>query len=104
MNRQAYQKAYRETHPHGPEYRAKQEARRSRFQRTLELWKHTQGCAECGTKKGKLDYHHLDQATKRCNVARMWSYSLRSLLDEIAKCVVLCQSYHKIETWKERMR
>lgn len=51
------------------------------------------GCADCG-RHDSLQFHHLDPATKRVNVARMVSYSDAAFWIEVAKCIVVCQSCH----------
>jgi hypothetical protein len=89
------QRVYMRVYQGTPQHRQKQKVRRLKFKRTLELWKHTQGCHDCHTQQGKLEYHHLDSSTKRYNVGDMWSYSYESLVDEIMKCYVLCRSCHK---------
>ena len=50
-------------------------------------------CCDCGGTK-KLEFHHLDPESKRGNV-RFWK-SEAWLVEEIAKCVILCNSCH----WK----
>jgi hypothetical protein len=77
----------------------KEQARNAWFTATLDLWRRTQGCADCGTKTGTLHHHHLDKATKRCNVGNMARANLETLLDEIDKCVVLCAKCHY---WRHR--
>jgi hypothetical protein len=52
-------------------------------------------CAECGeTQPDKLDFHHVDPATKKFAIARTASRSKAAILAEIAKCIVLCHSCH----------
>ena len=70
--------------------------RRSRkwFWRNLALIKQAQGCTDCGVKHGKLNYHHLDPATKRTDVSKMYAYSIEAFIDEIGKCVLVCNACH----------
>jgi hypothetical protein len=66
------------------------------FSANLRILKAAQGCALCGSReeKDRLAHHHLDPSTKRMNVSAMGRYSIDSVIDEIAKCVVLCNSCH----------
>ena len=68
--------------------------RKAWFTANLEILKRAQGCSTCGRKDGFLDHHHVDPATKRRHLSKMYTYSLESVIDEIAKCVVLCRSCH----------
>ena len=43
-----------------------------------------------------LDFHHVDPNTKILSVSDMLgTYGRKKVLDEMAKCVVLCKSCHK---------
>lgn len=68
--------------------------RRRWFTANLAVLKTAQGCSVCGRRDSKLDYHHVDRSTKRYSVSRMAHTSLETLVDEIAKCVVLCAHCH----------
>jgi len=74
----------------------KRKAKVRRFKATLEIWKKAQGCTDCGTREGKLEYHHLDPKTKTRSISSMATCSLEALLDEIALCTVLCATCHRI--------
>ena len=69
------------------------------FRATIDLWRRTQGCADCGRRDGMLHYHHVDPTLKRVNVSTMGVASLETLYDEIDKCVVLCARCHY---WRHR--
>jgi 5-methylcytosine-specific restriction endonuclease McrA len=58
------------------------------------------GCVMCGdTRLAVLEFHHLDRTHKRFNVSRGLSYgSIKSLSDEMNKCIVLCSNCHGIVT------
>jgi hypothetical protein len=73
-----------------------------RFRANLRILKAAQGCADCGTRTERLDYHHEDPSTKKYTVSRMHKCSLKTLLDEIAKCVVLCAPCHTRRHWTMR--
>jgi hypothetical protein len=64
------------------------------FYANLRLLKATQGCCLCGRKDGVLAHHHVDPATKLYAVTQMYRLSLDAFIDEIGKCVVLCDSCH----------
>lgn len=64
------------------------------FSANLRILSRAQGCADCSTHDGKLNYHHIDPSTKRRNVSQMSQYQVESFVDEIAKCVVLCNRCH----------
>lgn len=88
-DKRAYGRAY---------YYAHREDRRKReewFRRWIDLLRSTQGCSDCGTHDGMLEYHHVDPATKRYNVSHMYGYSEEAFMDEVAKCVVLCRQCHR---------
>ncbi len=54
-------------------------------------------CTECSENDpGCLVFHHVDPATKKATVASMVrsKSSMQEILDEIAKCVVLCSNCH----------
>jgi hypothetical protein len=48
-------------------------------------------CSRCGSTE-KLLLHHLDPAKKISH--RIWSWSEERILEEVAKCVVLCSKCH----------
>jgi len=67
------------------------------FFANMNVLKAAQGCRDCGTREGTLLYHHLDPSTKRHGISQMGSCSLETLLDEIAKCTVLCRPCHLLQ-------
>lgn len=69
--------------------------REQQYREWLNALRITQGCAVCGRKDGKLDFHHKDPTTKRYNVADMAGYSLDTIEEELERCVVLCPSCHQ---------
>jgi hypothetical protein len=53
-------------------------------------------CQECGESDNAcLDFHHLDPATKEFAVSAVQHYGKQRVLDEIAKCAVLCANCHR---------
>lgn len=60
------------------------------------------GCADCGYNEhpAALDFDHLPGHTKRRSIARMVQAHRSTLLEEIAKCEVVCSNCHRVRTWK----
>ena len=51
-----------------------------------------------------LDFHHIDPSKKKWAIAQMvHKISLKSLKDEIAKCVVLCANCHRKKHHEEKL-
>jgi hypothetical protein len=58
----------------------------------LEQFKESKGCYLCESKE-KLEYHHInpnEKEFKLCDCKKSWDL----ILDEVQKCVVLCNSCH----------
>ena len=58
------------------------------------------GCYRCGIHDFRcLEFHHLDPTTKAFNISTELgkSISIKRLLAEISKCIVLCANCHKLE-------
>lgn len=55
------------------------------------------GCDNCGlTDIECLDFHHRDPATKSFNIGlSLGTYSIKKIVEEIAKCKVLCANCHR---------
>ena len=54
-------------------------------------------CADCGKSEPevRLQGHHRDPTTKGSNMAQMWNASPERMLEELAKCDILCEQCHK---------
>jgi hypothetical protein len=76
-----------------------QEQHRATVQRSLDFvrsQKVGKVCATCGEpNSAKLCFHHVDPATKLFNVGSYSGRSETSLLEEIAKCILLCRACHQ---------
>lgn len=74
-------------------------ARTKRNQDYVYEDKVTKGCSRCEHRPSCLDYHHLDRATKfteiTCIARRGMSF--QRLIDEMAKCILLCANCHRDE-------
>ena len=78
--------------------RAHDAVNRRRNASFLFAYKTFMGCKNCGIADARvLDCHHLSD--KQANIGTIWrTWSLRRLVDELAKCIILCANCHRIET------
>lgn len=58
-------------------------------------------CVECGSVE-ELQFDHIDPATKSFSIMRRWNRSWDSLLDELQKCQLLCNTCHLAKTKRQR--
>ena len=64
----------------------------------IKNYKSKLGCKLCGEKcYACLDFHHEDPTKKVANISRISrdSISIKSIEDEISKCVVVCSNCHR---------
>jgi 5-methylcytosine-specific restriction endonuclease McrA len=54
-------------------------------------------CIDCGSTEN-LEFDHVDPALKRFNPTDIWSRNVVTRIDELAKCVLRCNSCHKKKT------
>lgn len=104
MTESKYQR-YRKRHPErqtiererersSKEKERKAKERKQRRTQCAEI-RRERGCQDCGTKEGTLDFHHIDPTTKSFNIAQeSSSHAWARILEEIAKCEVLCHRCH----------
>ena len=60
----------------------------------------SRGCSRCPERRpSALQYHHLNRATKKLDVGRMYHrcYALAAIIEEISKCIILCANCHSVE-------
>jgi len=84
-----------------------QRRRVAEIQRWWAALKATKACERCGESAPEcLHFHHRDPRTKKftLSVAATSGRSRRALLDEVAKCIVLCGNCHLIHHWEVRQR
>ena len=103
--RKQYMKEYRErTHYDQNYYQANKQRHAlnsSRYKRKLYDWyieiKSQESCIICGENDpNKLHFHHRDPKTKVMSVSDMvnWKHAKQKILDEMAKCDIMCASCH----------
>lgn len=64
----------------------------------FDEYKKTIMCAKCGENHPAcLDFHHTDPAKKEFNVSSIiyGTYSVKTIMKEINKCIVLCSNCHR---------
>lgn len=75
-----------------------------RYQRKISrqvskyLWdyKSVNPCESCGEDDPCcLDFHHIDEKTKRDNMSRLVRSGIKAVLAEIKKCQILCSNCHR---------
>ena len=81
------------------EYRRRRAAQMTEW---LREYKVQQGCVDCGynAHHAGLELDHLHD--KKFNVGQAPHYSMKVMLEEIAKCEVVCGTCHNIRTWERR--
>lgn len=80
-------------------YYSARNKRREINRKTARQIKADSGCSRCEEKDpDALDFHHLDPSKKESNITNaVYNYSLKRMLEEIAKCIVLCRNCHQKE-------
>ena len=60
-------------------------------------------CVDCGGsfEACVMDFDHV-RGVKKDDVSRMARYKLSTILEEIAKCDLVCANCHRIRTWIQR--
>ncbi len=57
-------------------------------------------CAKCGS-TDKLQFDHIDPASKHARIAKMWTASKAKFEAELAKCQLLCEKCHREKTFSD---
>lgn len=77
-------------------YKATRRSVKEKRVKLFEELKKQMHCEKCGeTRHYVLDFHHKDPATKTSTVSDLKHRSLKSLKEEIEKCIVLCANCHR---------
>lgn len=64
------------------------------------------GCVDCGYREHSeaLEFDHLDNKMFSLSKAQSLGYSKTRILEEIAKCEVVCANCHRIRTASRRLK
>lgn len=77
-----------------------------RQQKNLEIitnYKKERSCRKCFNNKWFiLDFHHLNPDVKDFNISHGSGYSLKNIINEIEKCILLCRNCHSEFHYLER--
>lgn len=67
---------------------------KNRYRQKMDEFINLKGgkCVECGS-INRLNFHHVDQSNKKFVISKKWS--AKDILDELDKCVLLCEKCHK---------
>lgn len=72
--------------------------RREKERNWIKSLKENKCCERCGFDNHKaLQWHHKNPKDKTFNIADAIRYSRQDILDEIAKCELICANCHQIE-------
>jgi len=87
--------------PSGIEYRRRRYWQRKAW---LNMVKLERGCDRCGYRvsPAALEWDHRPGEIKSFQINNSWSRSREALLDEMAKCDLLCANCHREETAERR--
>lgn len=75
------------------------------YKRKNAVWfydlKEASPCMDCGKyfKYYQMEYDHIDPASKKYGIGRIITYSKNIILEEIAKCDLVCGNCHRIRTF-----
>ncbi len=85
-------------------YKDRNTKRRERFRQILNDLKDVP-CADCGGRFPSvcMDFDHLPGEVKSFQVGTVGhASSEKRLLEEVAKCEIVCANCHRIRTWKRK--
>jgi hypothetical protein len=86
-------------------FKARKVAERKRIRAWLNDYMSKQQCSECPERRQAcLDFHHRDPDEKAFNIGQVNNIgvSLEKLIEEIAKCIILCANCHRCRHFDER--
>ncbi len=85
-------------------YASRNKIKREKISNWIKEYKKKICCCRCGQNHpATLHFHHLNPEDKRYDISLMKnSYcSIKTIQDEIKKCIVLCANCHAIEHWPD---
>lgn len=80
---------------------SRQRDRRNAIRKFLDEYKEGKPCTDCGTVYPRyvLDFDHLPDFDKKLNLGSVSSApSLAAVIEEIAKCEIVCANCHRVRT------
>jgi hypothetical protein len=86
-------------------YRKTKNILKANRRQIIDQTKSSKGCIRCGiTDSRVLEFHHKGDSPKSFNIADYYytQYSADKLIEEIAKCDVICANCHRILHAEER--
>lgn len=100
--RREYDRAYWARNPN----KRRDKDKRDQHRRRAAVWELKAGapCADCGQKFHPvcMDFDHVRGTKVKCVGALTAGSSMKTLMDEIAKCELVCANCHRLRTWKRR--
>jgi len=81
--------------------------RRKEIKEWLVNYRSKLKCSNCGENHpATLDFHHKDRKDKLFGVTYLahFGYSREKIMDEIAKCIILCANCHRKLHYKENKK
>lgn len=89
-------------------YKRRVAKRKQTLSEAIDAIKARTPCADCGNKfhPCAMDFDHLDATQKIADVSRLRSMNvnMKRILDEIAKCELVCANCHRIRTYNRHRR
>jgi hypothetical protein len=88
-----------------PYYSERARKREQEIREFIQQQKVGLSCIRCGNSDIRvLDFHHLDKISKEIGISNIAykGWGQKRILQEIAKCEVLCANCHRILHWEER--
>lgn len=85
--------------------REKQKERNNGIRAYVRELKEASPCADCNTRYPYyvMQFDHLDSESKIDSVSRLATYSMKKVVEEIAKCELVCANCHAERTHSRRM-
>lgn len=106
--RRAYQAAYHRARYADPAIaevrRRKEKDAATRRKVEFQAWKNTLTCARCPESHvACLEFHHPDPKAKEFSIGAAGNRSLKTIIAEAKKCIVLCANCHRKEHARLRL-
>jgi hypothetical protein len=85
-------------------YKSKAKIQKKAIRLWFREYKKTLSCSKCPeSHPACLDFHHIDPKDKKMILSKLYpsGVSKKTILKEVAKCIVLCANCHRKEHYKE---